>query len=491
MVLATSAVLADYQKTLLGGVGSHRLETTDFQNMDLVIPFSDLPRYEQLARGHNTRETTAWQAEREHNARQIWAHINDVEVLFDEKPLDDIGKSKEYGAGLTLSIVRPKDAIVDCSSASERSALEVALMLKKHFEDKREVIVAYCDRFDRQIAYFCKKHDLKTVRIEQPRFASRYQGVVDAFCDVDAFEQASEQGDFVIPLSAFSIYDEQGEKYPLGNMTVNEYVIVRHPISTNSTLLGRYNGKDVEVILQPAQVFGVTPSGVRQRFMVDAVMNKPQNKMVLVEGLGGTGKTLMAFACAFQLRRELQREGELQRIYYFKTNTEVASKEGYLPGTQEQKCDHYFRGAYQVIARIADIRKDEDGVGKAMSADPVDAGRALAQSEGGSYSVVMDTINDERGTTYDNAIVIIDEAQNFTPNQLRSMMSRIGRSSLVIVLGDISQIDGDVNGYHNGLTQAMSHLRGAPDVTILRLLEHGMVKRGSIAATVAARWPYA
>jgi PhoH-like ATPase len=490
-ILATSATLADYAKTLAGG-GVYRLLPDDFQNTDLVIPADDLSRYSTLARGHNTREETSWEAEREHNARQIMKHINNVEVYFDDDGKHDgIGSSKLYGAGLTLSIVKPTNGHAsDCPSSSERAALTIAIELKEHFGEKRDVIVAFCDKFDRLIPLFCRKHGLKFINIPQPRFASRYQGATEAYCNETAFQDAGNQGDWSMSLDNLTVWDDgQQAMRPIGKMTTNEYVTIRNASSQRSTLLGRYNGKEIEAIDQPLKVFGVTPQGVRQKFLLDALTREPKNRIVIVEGLAGVGKTLLAAAAAYQVRIDAGKSGDFSRILYFKNNLEVADKEGFLPGTQEQKCDHYFRGIYQAIARVAEIRGKDEGFKAAMSADPVEVGRKLASQRGSQFEMTIDTINDERGTTYDNSVVIIDEAQNFTPNQLRTMISRVGRDSLAIVLGDISQIDGDINGYHNGLTQAMNRLRDVPNVYILRLLESQMVQRGAIARTMAESWP--
>jgi predicted ribonuclease YlaK len=140
---------------------------------------------------------------------------------------------------------------------------------------------------------------------------------------------------------------------------------------------------------------------------------------------------------------------------------------------------------------VAEIRDKDEGYKKAMTLDPVTIGRQLASTQNSQFQMVVDTINDERGTTYDNSIVIIDEAQNFKPYQLQSMIGGMGHDSLLVILGNVSQIDADLNGYYNGLAQAMSNLRGAPNVYQLRLLESSMVKRGVIATTVAEYWPYA
>lgn len=486
IILATSATLADYQKTLMGG-GVHRLLPDDFQNADLVIPADDLSRYSIMARGHNTRETTSWEAEREHNARRILHHVNSVDVFFDDDAEHKgIGSSEAYGAGLTLSIVKAKNGHAsDCPSGSERAALNIAMELKEFFQGEREIVVAYCDRFDRLIPMFCKKHGLDCINVPQPRFASRYQGCTDACCDGPTFREAGNQGDWKMPLDGLQIWDEQqGVMRPIGKMTVNEYVTIQNMESPGSTMLGRFNGKTVEAIYQPTKLFGVSAQGVRQKFLMDALVHYPKNRIVIVEGLAGVGKTLLSAAAAYQLVKD----GEFTRVMYFKNNVEVAEKEGYLPGSQEEKCDHYFKGIYQVIARIAEIRNKDEGFKAAMSADPVEVGRKLASQRGSQFEMTIDTINDERGTTYDNSVIIVDEAQNFSPDQLRAVISRSGRDSLMIVLGDISQIDGEANGYHNGLTQAMNHLRGADNVYILRLLDSQMVQRGTIARTIAEYW---
>jgi len=483
-----SAALADYHKTLMGG-GAYRLEVTDFQDMDLVIPAEDLPRYEVLARGHNTRETSTWLAEREHNARRIFEHINTVPLLFDNQPVDKIGTSEEYGAGLTLSIVKAANNLaMDCPSGSERAALAVALMLQEQFGDQRKIVVACCEKFDRQIPYYCRMHGLEYVNVQQPRFASRYQGATEAFCAFSVFQDASEKRYWDISLDKLTIWDERLEVMrPIGKMTTNEYVKVQNSHNPNALLFGRFDGKKVVAIIHPHKLFGVAPMGIRQQFLADALTNKPQNKVIIVDGVRGVGKTLLATAAAFQLRQD----GEFSRIFYFRNNIEMAEKEGFLPGTQEQKCDHYFKAIYQAIARVAEIRGKDEGYKKAMTLDPVAIGRQLARTENSQFQMVVDTINDERGTTYDNAVVIIDEAQNLKPYQLQSMIGGMGHDSLLVILGNVSQIDADLNGYHNGLAQAMSNLRGAPNVYQLRLLESNMVKRGVIASTVAEYWPYA
>ena len=180
-------------------------------------------------------------------------------------------------------------------------------------------------------------------------------------------------------------------------------------------------------------------------------------------GLGpaGTGKTYLAMAMAITaFKRE-----EVSRIILTRPAIEAGEKLGFLPGDLQSKIDPYLRPLYDALYQI-------------MGADSF-----LKNSEKGLIEVAP--LAYMRGRTLDNAFIILDEAQNTTPAQMKMFLTRIGFGSKVVITGDITQIDLPEDKV-SGLKIAMKVLDGIDDISICKLTGADVVRHQLVQKIIEA-----
>ena len=202
----------------------------------------------------------------------------------------------------------------------------------------------------------------------------------------------------------------------------------------------------------------VKPKTVGQKQDVDALREK-----MIVFGLGpaGTGKTYLAMAMAIQAFKN----NEVGRIILTRPAIEAGEKLGFLPGDLQSKIDPYLRPLYDALYEI-------------MGADSY-----LHNAEKGLIEVAP--LAYMRGRTLDNAYIILDEAQNTTPAQMKMFLTRIGFGSKVIVTGDMSQRDLPGDG-PSGLDVAVRVLHKIDDIAIVRLSDKDIVRHPLVQKIVQA-----
>jgi phosphate starvation-inducible PhoH-like protein len=183
----------------------------------------------------------------------------------------------------------------------------------------------------------------------------------------------------------------------------------------------------------------------------------------LVFGIGpaGTGKTYIAVAYAAML---LER-GMVERIVLSRPAVEAGERLGFLPGDMKEKVDPYLRPLYDALYDM-------------MPADKVE--RAIAAGV-----IEIAPLAFMRGRTLSNAAVILDEAQNSTPMQMKMFLTRLGEKARMIVTGDPSQIDLPPNT-KSGLLEALRVLDGVPGIVVVRFNETDVVRHPLVAEIVAA-----
>jgi len=185
-------------------------------------------------------------------------------------------------------------------------------------------------------------------------------------------------------------------------------------------------------------------------------------------GPAGTGKTFLAVACAVDALERSQ----VQRIVLTRPAVEAGERLGFLPGDLAQKVDPYLRPLYDALYDLMGVER----VHKAFE-------RATLEIAPLAFM---------RGRTLNQAFVILDEAQNTTPEQMKMFLTRIGFGSKAVVTGDTSQIDLP-RGVDSGLVQAERILRGVPGLAFTHFTAADIVRHPLVARIVAAyaQWPSA
>jgi phosphate starvation-inducible PhoH-like protein len=202
----------------------------------------------------------------------------------------------------------------------------------------------------------------------------------------------------------------------------------------------------------------IRPKTLNQKRYVDAI---DHHTIVFSIGPAGTGKTYLAMAKAVQA---LQAK-EVNRIILTRPAVEAGERLGFLPGTLSEKIDPYLRPLYDALHDML----DPDSIPKLLAAGTIEVA-PLAYM---------------RGRSLNDSFIILDEAQNTSPEQMKMFLTRLGFGSQMVVTGDDTQIDLP-GGAHSGLRQVEGILDGVRDVHFIRLTSHDVVRHKLVGRIVAA-----
>lgn len=190
-------------------------------------------------------------------------------------------------------------------------------------------------------------------------------------------------------------------------------------------------------------VYGIKPKNAEQAFAVNALMN-PEIKLVTLQGVAGTGKTLLALACALE-QHKLYQQIILARPIVPLSNKEI----GYLPGDANDKIGPYMEPLWDNLKFIKSQFGENERKHKAI---------VEMQEQG---KIVITPLAFIRGRSFSNIMFIVDEAQNLTPHEVKTIITRAGEGTKIVFTGDINQIDSPYLDEHsNGMTYLIDRLKG-------------------------------
>lgn len=232
---------------------------------------------------------------------------------------------------------------------------------------------------------------------------------------------------------------------PLGNLVANQYVILRDVSNPNHSAIGRMcekQGGIVPLLAPTESMWGILPRNVEQTFAMDCLLND-EILFVSLVGKAGTGKTLLALAAG--LYKTLD-EGRFQRLLVSRPIFPMGRDLGYLPGDVEQKLNPWMQPIF-------------DNVEFLMGADKKAAGRAQELMNQGMLNI--EPLTYIRGRSIPNQYLIVDEAQNLTPHEIKTIVTRAGQGTKVVLTGDAYQIDNPyVDSATSGLTYSVERFKG-------------------------------
>ena len=186
-----------------------------------------------------------------------------------------------------------------------------------------------------------------------------------------------------------------------------------------------------------------------------------KNEMVFGLGPAGTGKTYLAVALAVSMMLE----GKIDKIVLSRPAVEAGENLGFLPGDLKDKVDPYLRPLYDALYEM-------------LPAEQVDKKLAIGEIEIAPLAFM-------RGRTLSNAFVILDEAQNTTPMQMKMFLTRLGENSRMVINGDLSQVDLP-RGVVSGLKDALDTLDKVPGISSVTFSASDVVRHGLVAKIVKA-----
>lgn len=394
-----------------------------FQEHDVVIPIVVLEELDEFKRGSDLINFSA---------REF---IRELDRLTDGLPIE-AGVPLGPGRGrLFLEIGEPSAHLVNeafTRNKADHRILAVASGLRTTIGDRRPIIIISKDINLRMKARSLgiQAEDYETDKIRN--IDSLYTGT----------RLVEGMGRDVIR----RFYEDPGSvpvsEVPLGQDPVaHQYFILRNG---SSSVLSRFNpstGTLDRILKRPA--YGIDPRNAEQTFALDA-LGRPDLQLVTLTGKAGTGKTLLALAAALDDRRDYQ------QIYLARPVVPLGNRDiGYLPGDIKSKLDPYMQPLWDNLAvirhRHAPESKEAKRIGEMLELEKL-------------HIAPLAYI---RGRSLDKVFFIVDEAQNLTPHEVKTIITRAGEGTKVVLTGDIFQIDSPyLDSQSNGLTFVIDRMKG-------------------------------
>jgi PhoH-like ATPase len=226
-----------------------------------------------------------------------------------------------------------------------------------------------------------------------------------------------------------------------GEVLPNKYFILRN---TNRSVLARLDqNKEFIVKVDKTNIYGINPRNAEQSFAVDALIN-PDVKLVSMTGKAGTGKTLLALASALHVKKNYR------QIFIARPIVPLSNKDiGFLPGDVESKLAPYMQPLWDNLKVIQDQFPENDKQHTAIDTMVKD------------QKLVIEPLSYIRGRSLQRIFFIVDEAQNLTPHEIKTIITRAGEGAKVVFTGDIYQIDHPyLDGQSNGLSYLIDRFKG-------------------------------
>jgi PhoH-like ATPase len=240
----------------------------------------------------------------------------------------------------------------------------------------------------------------------------------------------------------------QERKIPVENLPYNTYpnqiVVIPRKDSNSVTTVLRRVGSDYKIVKEHHDVFGLEPRNKEQNFALDLLLD-PNVKLVSLVGAAGCGKTLIALAAGLQ--QTLGQRPIYDKLVVTRPIEPLGRDLGYLPGTLEEKMAPWIAPIKDNLAFL--LSKGKKG-GKRSEDIDKDPYINLLFSEG---KIEIEAVTYIRGRSIPNSFMIIDEAQNLSPHELKTIITRSGEGTKIVLCGDIHQIDAShMDAVSNGLS---------------------------------------
>lgn len=269
-------------------------------------------------------------------------------------------------------------------------------------------------------------------------------------------------------IAAFRLNGEMD--LPAGTRWPNEYCTLTEETNPKRTVLGKVDetGKKLVQILDCREgVWGIKPRNREQHFAFDALLDD-RVKLVTLMGKAGTGKTLMAMAAGLK-RTVLDRE--FRRLVVARPTISMGKELGFLPGTLEEKLGPWMQPIHDALEMLSDLNMGHE---HRRATDLLRTG-----------TIVVEALSYIRGRSIANQFMIIDEAQNLTPLEVKTIVTRVGHGTKVIFTGDPYQIDNPyVDSASNGFNYVVSKFREQPIAAHIELQKGERSDLAELAANI-------
>lgn len=412
-----------------------------FKQSDIYVPFSVIEEIDRFKRdlGENGR-----------NARHFSRFID---VLRAKGALAKgvlLEQSESYLYVTTDADIGSLPADLEVAKADNR-ILATALALQRQFGDT--IVELVTKDINLRIKADVFGIHAKDYEPENTTFHEMYTGLTEVEVDPEMIDR---------------FYREKSVTLP-DRLLANQYVIMKDASNANHSAIGRFIKQEDRIVplIYPAEsIWGIHPRNVEQSFALDCLLNDDILFVSLV-GKAGTGKTLLALAAG--LYKTLD-EGRFQRLLVSRPIFPMGRDIGYLPGDVEQKLNPWMQPIF-------------DNVEFLMGSDKKAAGRAQELINQGMVNI--EPLTYIRGRSIPNQYLIVDEAQNLTPHEIKTIVTRAGQGTKVVLTGDTYQIDNPyVDSANSGLTYAVEKFKGQPISAHVTLTKGERSELAELAANI-------
>ncbi|TNF24338.1 MAG: PhoH family protein [Bacteroidetes bacterium] len=410
-VLDTSVIIYDHNAI------------TQFDEHDVAIPITVLEELDNFKKGNDSKNFAA---------REF---IRELDLMAGNKTLQQWIPIKGTKKG-SFKVVMNGSSSVDATKVfgdnkADHKILNAALAVKDEFPERRVVLVSK----DINLRLKAKSLNLNAEDYETGKIkdiSSIYKGE----STVEGIESATIN----------TLY-ESGTCEPasvgLKNAPNNHYYVLKN--GKKSALV--HNNPETGLLhrIEKTMAYGIRPLNAEQVFALHAILD-PNVKLVTLQGVAGTGKTLLALAGAMEQKRNFR------QIYLARPIVPLSNKDiGYLPGDIKSKINPYMEPLWDNLKFIQSQFPEKGKEAKQI--------QQMVEQE----KLVITPLAYIRGRSLSNIFFIIDEAQNLTPHEVKTIITRAGENTKIVFTGDIFQIDTPyLDTQSNGLSYLIDKVKGNP-----------------------------
>ena len=401
-----------------------------FKNNDIHVP---LKVFEEIDKHKKRQDAVGAQARK---IIRIWDDLRTAGSL-------DKGVRIRKGLGIIKSIsaagITPEDLPRDLDIRVP-DHLIIATALKAQRETDRKVILVSRDINMRVIgdAVGLLSEDFQSNQVVDTS-AHIFEGCSTVLVDDQVIDRFYEKE---------PVYLEDKKLFP------NQYVMMVSNANEKKTALGRYvnHAMPIRQLLKSQKIWGIKPRNKEQQFLMDALMD-PTIQIVTAIGKAGSGKTICAIAAGLEQTID-EMNAEYSRVIVSRPVQPLGKDIGFLPGTMEEKMSPW-------------LMPIQDNLQFLMGNDKVTLDIYMQKG-----TIEIEALTYIRGRSISNAFIIIDEAQNLTIHELKTIITRVGEGTKIVLTGDVEQIDNVyIDATSNGLTHAVEKFKKfelASHVTLLK-----------------------
>lgn len=439
-----------------------------FAEHNVIIPIPVLEEVESFKKG---------QAERNHQARAFFRELKKFEENFPTLPSE--GFPLPEGGRLKFPSALPQKNRLEKYPQDTVDHQLLDLVLSLITKNKNDEFVLVTDDLSLRIkakTLGIVSEPYKNAQVDTEKI---YGEILEV--GISGEEQASFCQDKKCFYEKFLSNNPSLEELPL-NTPVR---LLYQPQNSDDTheILCLKTANSLEEIREKEEVFGINAKNVEQQFALHALLD-PEIPIVALTGAAGTGKTLICLASILKMLKSRQYE----KAKIARPMVELSDKTmGFLPGTVEEKIDPYFGPIYDNLEFLR--LKSEKPEKKGKNAEAAESNESVSQRALKGWMKEQNlecfALNFLRGRSLPKSLIIIDEAQNTTPQEMKTILTRLGEGSKVIVIGDISQIDNPYLGERsNGLAHLIDAFKGHKEFFHIHLKQGERSKIATLAAEI-------